>query len=223
MYLSSRDIQWAIECGHLIVEPRPEDFSAGYDETSIDLHLGPIEDAKVWDVDRFESEQQTRGGKGPELGLGSFNYSNFSGTYLVQPPPEESDSKKRERQLVCLRGRQVILKPGGFLLWMTQEKVGTPILNPTLIAFVNAKSTKARTGIIVHFTAPTIHAGWSGRIVLEIANYGPFHLVLEGGDAIAQLTVAKITSSPDLSLKKSASQTHSQIDASGSPQQRPAG
>jgi dCTP deaminase len=217
MYLSSRDIQWAIDCEHLIVDPRPESLDAGYDETSIDLHLGSIDDAKIWDVDRFEREQKNRGGKGPELGLGSFNWANFSGQFLIAPPQEDKDSEKRKKQLVCLRGNQVILKPGGFLLWMTQEKVGTPILNPTLIGFVNAKSTKARTGIIVHFTAPTIHAGWSGKIVLEIANYGPFHLVLEGGDAIAQLTVAKITTSPDLTLKKQASQTQSQIDPTGTP------
>jgi dCTP deaminase len=216
MYLSNRDIKWAIDRNHLIVEPRPETHGLGYDETSIDLHLGPITEAKVWDVDKFGEAKKNEGGKGPELGLGSFNYANFSGTYLVPPPDESPDPKKRDKQLVCRRGNQIIVKPGGFLLWMTKEKVGTPQVNPNLICFVNAKSTKARTGLIVHFTAPTIHAGWSGLIALEIANHGPFHFLLEEGDVIAQLTVAQISSSPDLTLKTSASQTIHQIHATGS-------
>jgi deoxycytidine triphosphate deaminase len=50
MYLSNRDIKWAVDCGRLIVSPRPEDAGEGYDETSIDLHLDRIEEAKIWDV-----------------------------------------------------------------------------------------------------------------------------------------------------------------------------
>jgi deoxycytidine triphosphate deaminase len=64
-------------------------------------------------------------------------------------------------------------------------------------------------------TAPTIHAGWNGKITLEIANHGPFHLVLKEGDVIAQLTVASITSSPDLKLKISPSQTAGQSHVTG--------
>jgi hypothetical protein len=54
MYLSNRDIKWAIDCGKLTVDPRPENYrgprgnlpSAGYDETSIDLHLVPLSENK---------------------------------------------------------------------------------------------------------------------------------------------------------------------------------
>ena len=45
-------------------------------------------------------------------------------------------------------------------------------------------------------TAPTIHAKWAGQVTLEIANLGPFDFVLEEGDVIAQVTVARITSVP---------------------------
>jgi dCTP deaminase len=107
------------------------------------------------------------------------------------------------------------VKPGGFLLWTTKEWVGTPITNPELICFVDGKSTRARTGILVHLTAPTIHAGWSGHITLEIANLGPFHFVLEEGDIIAQLTVATISSAPDLRLKVGISATQGQTQPSG--------
>ncbi len=77
------------------------------------------------------------------------------------------------------------------------------------------KSTKARTGILVHFTAPTIHAGWHGNIVLEIANLGPFTFVLQEDDVIAQLTVATISSIPEKTQKEAGSQTLGQANVRG--------
>jgi dCTP deaminase len=154
--------------------------------------------------------------RAPELHLGSFNFAEISEKYLIPPPEETEDEETRNTQLVCQRGKQIIVKPGGFLLWQTKEKVGTPKEYPELICFVNAKSTKARTGLIVHFTAPTIHAGWAGKITLEIANHGPFHFVLRENDVIAQLTVAKISSTPDMELRRGESQTEGQVHVSGS-------
>ena len=109
----------------------------------------------------------------------------------------------------------MLVKPGGFLLWQTKEKVGTPKINAGLICFVEGKSTKARTGILVHMTAPTIHAGWQGKITLEIANLGPFVFVLQENDVIAQLTVACVSSPPELELKKSMSATEGQAHVAG--------
>ncbi len=80
-----------------------------------------------------------------------------------------------------------------------------------------AQAGSARTGIIVHFTAPTIHTSWQGKIVPEIANHGPFHFVLEENAVIAQLTVATISSPPDMILKKGPSLTAGQSHASGEP------
>ena len=98
----------------------------------------------------MQQDLKALGSNAPELSLGSFSFTELSEKYLIDPPAESSDPVK----LVCLRGSQVILKPGGFLLWTTKERVGTPKTNPNLICFVNAKSTRARTGIIVHFTVP---------------------------------------------------------------------
>src|SRR5262245_58261902 len=122
----------------------------------------------------------------------------FSAEYLIPPPAEGTAPDAR----VVLRGPEVIVRPGGFVLWQTKERVGTSPHTPGLICFVNAKSTRARTGILVHMTAPTIHAGWSGNITLEIANLGPFDFVLREGDPVAQLTVAQISSPPDLTLRR---------------------
>jgi dCTP deaminase len=95
-----------------------------------------------------------------------------------------------------------------------------PHRHPELICFLNAKSTEARTGLLVHFTAPTIHAGWSGKVTLEISNLGPFTFVLREDDALAQLTVATISSAPDLFLKKGKSKTQGQTDPSGAPREK---
>jgi dCTP deaminase len=214
MYLSNRDIKWAIECGLLIVRPRPEEMGNGYDLTSIDLHLDHVREARIWDLKALQESEAARGGDGPEVHIGRFNYGMFAERYLIPPPadPEEKDK-------VFLRGSEVIVKPGGFLLWQTKEIVGTPPSgqNPNLICFVDGKSTRARTGILVHLTAPTIHAGWSGNIVLEVANVGPFHFVLTENDVIAQLTVAMISSCPDQALRTTESVTAHQRHVRGRP------
>ena len=236
MYLSSRDIKWAIECGKLIVNPPPDDIKDGFDETSIDLHLDSIDQgARVWDIKAYNDDPQNaiqgRGIniiKSNELRLGAFDFRVISGKYLTNVP-DESPPGTPVPPLVFRRRNpdEVVVKRFGFVLWTTRETLGTPVLNPgspassqrhpELICFVNAKSLHDRTGILVHFTAPTIHAGWSGKITLEITNLGPFDFVLQENDPIAQLTVATISSAPDLSLKKSRSKTQGQTDPSGSP------
>jgi len=207
MYLSDRDLAWAIETGKLIVDPRPEKIDA----SSIDLHLDSVGEAKIWDVEEYV-RHTSNAGMGPEIRIGTYTYTGFSGDYLV--PPKEYDSKNTN-QRVFRRGKQIIVKPLGFLLWQTREVVGTPPENADLICFVDGKSTRARAGIVVHLTAPTIHTSWKGKITLEICNFGPFDLVLEEGDAIAQIIVAKVTSSPQMGICKTNSNTYDQNAVTG--------
>jgi dCTP deaminase len=204
MYLSDRDINWAIEKGQLIVRP-----PSVVDPTSIDLHLDRVEEAQVWNVERLRQHQGQEGVREPEVHLAKFNWGDFSEEYLMPPPAESPEAK------VCLRGPAVIIRPGGFLLWQTKEVVGTPREGAQLICFGDGKSTKARTGILVHFTAPTIHAGWHGNIVLEIANLGPFTYLLQEDDVIAQLTVATISSVPEKTQERAGSQTMGQVKVKG--------
>jgi dCTP deaminase len=239
MYLTGRDIKWATESGKLLVDPPPAFFGAGYDETSIDLHLDSIDQgARVWDIKSYMSDFQpaepgrgSRSGSLKELRLGTFDFNVLSGKYLIQVPEEPPGTP--DPPLVFRRKNpdEVVVKRFGFLLWTTKETVGTPAVDrgspadtqrhPELICFVNSKSTQARTALMVHFTAPTIHAGWSGKITLEITNLGPFDFVLQEDDPLAQLTVATISSAPDLSLKKTRSKTQGQRDPSGA-QAKPA-
>jgi dCTP deaminase len=229
MYLSNRDIKWAIESGTLIVIPEPE--KDGYGEMSIDLHLDGLDHVKVWDHKKLADFQKTAGGTGgpgshthtPLLRLGDFDWDKFSDDYLAVVPDEPPSYPPHVPgcQPVYRRGNEVIIPHGGFVLWTTQEVIGTPKENPEFVTFVNAKSTRARTGILVHFTAPTINSGWNGKITLEIANFGPFTFALKPGDVIAQLIVAHISSRPDLSLMKRKSVTMGQIDPSGQSKSKP--
>lgn len=51
----------------------------------------------------------------------------------------------------------------------------------------------ARAGLAVHITAPTIHPGFSGRIVLELYNHGPWELeLIPGEDRVCQVIFAEI-------------------------------
>jgi dCTP deaminase len=204
MYLSDRDLEWAIECGRLIVSPRPRKIEA----TSIDLHLDSVEKARIWNIEQYASDNQDAGHEPRELRTGHINFVNFSKKYLVPVPADET-------QPVFRRHNQIVIRPGGFLLWQTLENVGTPEENADLIAFVDGKSTRARTGLVIHLTAPTIHAGWSGKITLEIANLGPFDLKMqEYEDVVAQLTVSTITSPPVEKMKSHV--TYKQMDVGAS-------
>jgi len=195
MFLSDRDLKWAIETKRLVVDPPPEKI----DPTSIDLHLGPISDAKVWDIEKFTTDGSASGRERPELYIGKYKLGDFGDKYLINPPPIEN---RTDSNLVYSKGPEVVVRSGGFLLWMTREIVGTPEENAEYICFVNGKSSKARVGLVVHMTAPTIHSAWKGKVVLEIANLGPFDLVFQEGDAVAQLTVSRITSAPDRAISK---------------------
>ena len=56
-----------------------------------------------------------------------------------------------------------------------------------LAARVEGKSSLARLGLVVHMTVPTIHAGFEGRIRLEMMNHGAVQIRLCPGTRICQL------------------------------------
>jgi dCTP deaminase len=189
VYLSDRDLRLALDAGLLIVNPPPAEI----DTTSIDLHLDELTEAKCWDVSAYEAQQQEAGHVLPALSASGFNYKQFARKFARPVSPR---SEAEAGATVYRNGDRLILEPGGFFLWQTKEEVGTPEVDPRLICFVNGKSAWARIGLLVHVTAPTIHAGWWGKITLEIKNLGPFRLSLAEGDAVAQIVVATVSSPP---------------------------
>jgi hypothetical protein len=107
----------------------------------------------------FKARARAMGlGDVPELRIGTFEYKEFAGEFQCQPPVVKAGETCEEK--VFRRGDEIIVRPGGFLLWQTKERVGTPEDGAQLICFIDGKSTRARTGIVVHMTAPTIHAAW---------------------------------------------------------------
>ncbi len=205
MYLSDREMAHAIKCGRLIVDP-----STQIGPTSIDLHLDRVEQAKVWDIAGYREHNRLHGNPLSEIRIGSYHYGTMSKLYHAPVPVDGAGVK------VFRRDRQIIIRPTGLLLWQTKEVVGTPTDEADLILFIDGKSTRtARTGVLVHFTAPTIHAGWHGQVTLEIANFGPFDIVLQEDDVIAQITVATVSSIPKVSMEKAGSATFGQRGVGG--------
>lgn len=207
MYLSDREMEHAIKCGRLIVEPPTK-----IGPTSIDLHLDKVEQARLWDIEKYRKHNSDHGHAPSEIRISNYHYGTMSKLYHTHVPSDGILAPK-----VFRRDRQIIIRPTGFVLWQTKEIVGTPKDEADLILFVDGKSTRtARTGVLVHFTAPTIHAGWAGQVTLEIANFGPFDIVLQEDDVIAQITVATISSIPKLNMEKSGSTTQGQRSVGGS-------
>lgn len=91
-----------------------------------------------------------------------------------------------------------ILDQGAFILAQTKEVVGFPKVDGKVLAGrIEGRSSFARTGLLVHFTAPTIHAEYEGTITLELLNHGPMPLTLRPGLAICQLVVETVRGEPD--------------------------
>jgi dCTP deaminase len=204
MYLSNRELKAALASGKLICNPPP----AQIDENSIDLRLDSIEDAKIWDMEAFKRHNRAHGYPDAELRVARIEYWPIALQFLIPPGMDQN-------QIVYRRHDELIIKPGGFLLWQTKEAVGTPSLNPEYLCFIDGKSTRARAGLLVHLTAPTIHSGWAGKVTLEIANLGPVDLVLKEDEMIAQITVAQLSSVPEVIPKAPRAIPTGQTDVSG--------
>ncbi len=81
------------------------------------------------------------------------------------------------------------MPPNRLLIGWTLETITLP---DHLAARIEGKSSLARAGLSVHVTAPTVLAGFEGRLVLEMNNIGPFPIVLHEGMPIAQLILEHV-------------------------------
>ncbi len=94
------------------------------------------------------------------------------------------------------------LEPSVFVLGQTIEKLhlidvpANRVLKQCIAARFEGKSSRARTWLLVHFTAPTIHPGFEGPIVLEMINLGPVPIVLREEMAIGQLIFEEVYGLP---------------------------
>ena len=85
-----------------------------------------------------------------------------------------------------------------FILGQTLERVHLPIreTRPCYAARIEGRSSFARIGLLVHFTAPTIHSGFEGTIALEMINLAEYPISLFPGMEICQLIIEPVSTMP---------------------------
>lgn len=161
MILTDREIRISIETGQVVIDPVPNDQA--YSSTSIDLTLGA-------QLQVFKSQQP---GLETVIDPSAEGYSFLSAIRVL--------ADERE-----IGAEGYALAPGILILARTEERVSLPVRS-RIAARVEGKSSLARLGLGVHITAPTIHAGFAGRIQLEIVNHGSRPIRLRTGMRICQL------------------------------------
>lgn len=171
MILSNLEIHKAIDEGRLIITPDPqprncEETGCPYDTTAVDLHLGSSLSVPK---------------------SGAFNYDLSRGgiaTFLA-----------RNSEHLEIPAAGYVLKPHLFVLGRTQERVTLPITGG-LAARIEGKSSFARCGLLIHFTAPTVHAGFDGTLTLEMINLGNAGITLYKDMSICQLILETVSGDP---------------------------
>lgn len=175
MILCDTEIRAALDSGQLVIDPRPPD--ANIQPSAVDLLLGAgfsrwkVPEGPGFNYDVDPSAEQF--------------YTHFARQYQEIIPPDADGS--------------VVLKPGGFILALTRERVSFPPAS-RLAARVEGRSSLARIGMGVHLTAPTIHATFRGRITLEITNQGPIPIRLRPGLKICQLIIEMVFGTPSAEM-----------------------
>jgi len=181
MILSNVRLQEALKSGSLVIEPRPQpDFPSDdniecpYQTSAVDLRLGD-------EILCFRKKLPVS----IDLRVGGFSALADAISERWRFP----------------QGQPYTLKHGEFVLGRTLERIALPIAKhtssrPCLAARIEGRSSYSRCGLLVHFTAPTIHAGYDGIITLEICNFGPYSIELHKGACICQLIVEEVAGIP---------------------------
>ena len=173
MILSNIEIQRALDEGRLVIEPEPlprrpvEGEYCPYDTHAVDLRL--YDEITVPQAGPYHYDVTERGTLSEVIAGHSHRYT------LTEANPYP-------------------LKPHQFILGRTLERIELPVDegSPHLAARIEGKSSRARCGLMVHFTAPTVHPGWVGPLTLEMINLGPMTFILRPGMPIAQLMIEEV-------------------------------
>jgi dCTP deaminase len=179
MILSNVEIHRAIDEGRLKISPDPQprfpsvdNPNTPYDTHSVDIRLG--DEISI-----------------PQGGLFSYDHTQ---------PGELSELLTQNTSKRTLRNDQPFrLDYGRFILGITLESIELPIdpaKDTCLAARIEGKSSRARCGLLIHFTAPTVHPGFNGPLVLEMINLGHAPILLTPEMYIAQLIVEEVKGIP---------------------------
>lgn len=171
MILTDREIRIYIDRELITVDPPPSEIA--YASTSLDLTLDPV-------ISTFKKDRP-----GIDKIIDPTNPA-FKSDDVVK---ELTDSQNVDPDDGFLLNPQILI------LGWTKEYID--LKESRLAARVEGKSSLARLGLSVHITAPTIHAGFNGRIRLEIVNHGEFPVRLRSGMRICQLIFEQTFGTPD--------------------------
>ena len=178
MILSNLSIHDALDRGWLRIDPQPAPRRLGegpgkcpYQTSAVDLRLGD-------EIAYFKE------GIPAQIDLRKGDFNRMFG-------PLSETRKLADDQ-------PYVLRPSKLVLGRTLERVELPFLEgaTALAARVEGKSSYARCGLLVHFTAPTVHAGFAGTITLELINLGPLDIALYPNMPICQLIVEQVFGVP---------------------------
>ena len=195
MLLSNLEIHKALDEGRLVIDPEPQPRIkeigvkyCPYDTHTVDLRLGN------------------------ELTIpkpGAYAYD-----FLAQGNIADLIAQSSKKQTLT-EDRPFRLEPNKFVLAQALETIELPIDKgpPYLAARIEGKSSRARCGLLVHFTAPTVHPEWSGPLTLEIINLSKTPFILHVGMPIAQLIVEQVAGE----IISNLSQFHDQTTPEGKP------
>ena len=163
--LSANAIKAALASGEIKIDPPPKEEQ--FDADAVDVHLGntiykwrSLEGGATITIPLWR----------PKGTVGAFSHKEFAKQHCPIVPPDADGI--------------VTLRPQTFYLADLHEHT---TLSPSIAMHIEGKSSLARLGVGVHVTAPHAHAGWYGRLTLEIFNYGPFNIELKPGVPIGQL------------------------------------
>ena len=189
MILSNSAIFEALDDGRLAIEPEPErfaDVSSPVATSAIDLRLGPVI-ARPRDAPHAVVDLARPGRVTDTLTAFTDEFEMGDGGYVLEPGPNN---------LILGHTLEVVSLP-------LPERLGPGADGkPALAARVEGKSSRARFGLLVHFTAPTIHAGWAGRITLEMMCLGRYPLRLYPGLPICQLIIEEVRGRPTANVSE---------------------
>lgn len=87
-------------------------------------------------------------------------------------------------------GSEFILHPGQFVLAKTFEYVDIPT---DLLGRLGGRSSLARQGIVVHATASVVDPGYTGRLTLELTNFGSLPVKLYPRQRVAAITLERVS------------------------------
>ena len=177
MILTDREIKIYIQRNLITIDPEPDEDTA-YHSTAVDLRLDPT-------ISIFNPTLPPPAGvrRLTEIDPGDPNFD-----------PDAVIAALTNNEVIDPNKGYALQKDVLILGW-TKEYVD--LKQSRLAARVEGRSSLARMGLSIHLTAPTIHAGFPGRIRLEIVNHGHYPIILRGDMRICQLIFEQTFGTPE--------------------------